>query len=278
MIFVFALLLLLVYMLGVRAHNARHYKPIDAWQIAFFIVGVLLIALALSTPIDELVDRSFAAHMTQHLVLAMVVPPLLLLGAPLRLALTASPAPIARRLARMLHSRVVHALTQPALAWCSFVVMMWATHFSGLYEAALENDAVHVGEHAFFLGAALLFWYPIVGIGPTTHPLSHIGRLLYVLVAMPQGAFLGLAIYGSRRVLYHNYLLISNPFGVSALEDQRIGGELMWIAGTLIMFVALLLVIANWARDDARVAQRIDTRLALATDYFLDSRFGERQP
>jgi len=94
------------------------------------------------------------------------------------------------------------------------------------------------------------------------HPLPHLGRLIYLFLAMPQGAFLGLAIYQARHVLYPHYLVTPNAFGISALADQQSGGELMWIAGSLIMFVALLLVTADWARDDARLAVRTDARLA----------------
>ncbi len=257
-----ALLAIVVYALGIRMHRARRERPVGTWQCVCFSAGVLLIALALAPPLDALVDASFTAHMAQHIVLTLLAPPLILLGAPLRLALTASPPRVARRIARALRSRIIRRLSMPVVALLGFVTVMWVTHFSGLYEAALENETVHAGEHALFFGAGLLFWYPLVGIGPMLHPLPHLGRLIYLFLAMPQGAFLGLAIYQARHVLYPHYLVTRNAFGISALADQQSGGELMWIAGSLIMFVALLLVTADWARDDARLAARTDARLA----------------
>jgi cytochrome c oxidase assembly factor CtaG len=251
----------LAYAAGVHWNRIRGRRPVRLWQIVAFVAGLVALAAALSGPVDALADASFVAHMGQHIVLLMLAPPLLLLGDPLRLALSASPRRVARRLARILRSTLVHWLTAPLVAWLVFVAAIWTVHLSPLYEAALQNEAVHAGEHGLLLGAALLFWYPLVGMGPTLHPFGHLARLLYLLLATPQNAFLGLAIYQARHVLYAHYLVTPNPFHVSALADQEAAGELMWIAGSLVMFVALLLVAADWARNDARLAVRVDARL-----------------
>jgi putative membrane protein len=133
----------------------------------------------------------------------------------------------------------------PALAaWLAFAATGWLVHFTPLYDAATENLPVHVFEHALLLGTAVLFWAQVVGPGATmSHPL----RLLYLVVAMPQNTFLALAIFSSGRVLYDHYAGLRDP-----LADQRLGGGIMWVAGDLVLLVAVLLVAAAWARHEER--------------------------
>ncbi|HEV3495508.1 MAG TPA: cytochrome c oxidase assembly protein, partial [Actinomycetes bacterium] len=153
---------------------------------------MVVVAAALSPPVDARADATLAAHMAQHVALTMVAAPLLAAGL--------------RRLPRM----------QPLLAWLAFAATGWLVHFTPLYDAATESLPLHVLEHALLLGTAVFFWAQVVGPAAT---LSHPLRLLYLVVAMPQNTFLALAIYSSGRVLYPHYAGLRDP-----LADQRLGG------------------------------------------------------
>jgi putative membrane protein len=199
--------------------------------------------------------------MGQHLLLTMVAAPLLLLGAPVTLALQASSARVRHRaLLPVLHSRTVKAISHPIVAWSLFAIVMWASHFTPLYERALENEAIHGLEHLMYLAAALLFWWPVVGVDPSPSRISHPARILYLFLSMPQTALLGLAIYESNRLLYPYYLVTSARLGLSALGDQHLAGAIMWTTGMFFTVPALGLVLLDWMNREEREAARIDAR------------------
>lgn len=185
--------------------------------------------MALSPPVEARADATLAAHMVQHVAMTMAAAPLLAAGVRL---------PIARSKGRSgpgLH---------PLIAWVVFAATGWLVHFTPLFQTATENLPAHVFEHALLLGGAVLFWAQVVGKGATmSHPL----RLLYLVVAMPQNTFLALAIFSTERVLYPHY-----AGGVDPLGDQRLAGGIMWVAGDLVLLVAVLVVAAAWARHEER--------------------------
>jgi putative copper resistance protein D len=150
----------------------------------------------------------------------------------------------------------VHAVAHPIVSWTLFIVTLWAIHFSGFFEAALEHETIHQLEHAIYLSTALFFWLPVIAIGPTPWvdgPLAFPIRMVYLLVAMPAEGFLGFAIYGSRRMLYAHY-------AGAGLADQQTAGELMWIGSGLAMFVAFMAVGFEWAQHEERRSLREETR------------------
>jgi cytochrome c oxidase assembly factor CtaG len=235
-----------LYLYGVRAYNARFpERSYSGWRVAAFVCGVALMVAVLLPPIDALADRFFAWHMTQHVILMLVGPPLLLLGAPLLLIVAAPSPSVARRFTAFAQSGVGHALFAPIAGWIAFVSVLWMSHFSPLYEAALEHPAVHVAEHALYVTAALLFWASVVQVGYAPRPVPYPARMLYLFLAIPQGAFLGFAIYAARNVMYAHYLR-EQTAGL-ALADQQNGGAVMWIAGGFLLFVAFMCTAAVWA-------------------------------
>ena len=225
-------------------------REFGAWRVASFVFGAALIGVALSSPVDTLAERSFAAHMAQHVALMLIAPPFVLLGAPLLLAVAVPSRDAARAVAGVGNYPAIHALFAPAVGWLLFVGVLWGAHFSSLYEGALEHAWVHGLEHVLFLSAAFLFWLPVVQVGYVPRPVSFPARILYLVLMFPQGAFLGLAIYGSRHVLYPHYVLTQ---GAAAMSDQQNGGAIMWIAGGFIMFAAFMLVVASWAHSERHV-------------------------
>jgi putative membrane protein len=244
-----------------RVRRARGRVPRPGARPAF-LAGLAVLLVALTGPLDAAVTTSFTAHMVQHLLLTMVAAPLLLVGAPLTLALAAWPGTLRHALHRTLHSGPIRVLANPVVAWASFVAVLWGVHLTGLYDAALTNPGLHAAEHLALLASALLFWMPIVRADPAPSRLSHPARILYLFVAMPAMAFLGLAIVSARHVLYATYAQAEGT--ARALADQRMAGAVMWGGAMMMIVPALAFVLLDWMRADEREAARIDARLSAA--------------
>jgi putative copper resistance protein D len=246
-----------------RVRRRRGHAPRPRARPAF-LAGIGVLAVALVGPLDARVTTSFTAHMVQHLLLTMIAAPLLLVGAPVTLALAAWPGAPRRSMLRVLHSGPVRVLSNPMVAWAAFFAVLWGVHLTGWYQAALTDPAVHAAEHAVLLVTALLFWMPIVRVDPVPSRLSHPGRILYLFCAMPAMAFLGLAIASARDVLYPAY---AQAEGVAAaLADQQRAGAIMWVGTMFLIVPALAFVLLDWMRADEREAARIDARLPAASE------------
>jgi putative copper resistance protein D len=257
----FALLVLAaaLYWAGLRRLGQAGARP--PWpgsRTAAFFGGLAVTAVAFLSPIDTYADFSFSIHMVQHVLLLIVAAPLYALGAPVTLALRASRPETRRRiLLPVLHSRPVALLTHPLVGFALFAVAQYISHFTGFYNAALRSNAVHYGEHAMYLAAALLFWWPVVGLDPAPHKLSHPARLLYLVAAMPLEAFLAVALLSARP--YPAYVALPPPWGgAAAVSDQSTAAAVMWIAGDLTMLIAALLTAAAWLRREQVRQRRIE--------------------
>ena len=224
---------LVAYLAAVRRVDAAHpANPVPRRRVAAWVGGLAVLAIALCSSVDVYSQVLFSVHMVQHMLLVFVVAPLLCLGAPMTLLLrVATPEQRTHLILPVLRSRPLRALTHPVVDWILFTTVMWVTHFSPLFELALENGWVHVFEHALFLGAGYLFWWPVVGADPGPRPLSYPVRLGYVLLQMPQNAFLGLTLFTASQALYPFYASLTLPWLPDALSDQHLGGGLMWVAG-----------------------------------------------
>jgi putative copper resistance protein D len=141
-----------------------------------------------------------------------------------------------------------------------FAAMMWATHFSPLFNASLEDPLIHDVEHMLFLSGALLFWWPAVALDPAPYRMSHPARIGYLFTQMTQNTFLAVVILNATAVLYPHYATLVRPWGMAALEDQRLAAGIMWIAGDAIFLTAILAVVAGWMRSEARNEAREDRR------------------
>jgi cytochrome c oxidase assembly factor CtaG len=244
-----------------RVARLHPLHPPSRWQSAAFLGGLAAIVLALISPIDAYEGSLFSVHMAQHLILELVAAPLLVLAAPITLALRTASPPIRRQLLAFLHSRIVAVVSFPLLAWVIFAAVNWGWHFSSLYDQALENQGLHDIEHLSFLAAALLFWWPVVGADPSRWRLPHPARLFYLFLAMPQNSFLGVALMSAPEVLYPHYLNVRRSWGPSPQVDQNVGGMLMWVGGDVVFLLAMGLVVAAWARQEDRRTARLDARL-----------------
>jgi putative copper resistance protein D len=248
----------LVLVRRVAAGHPDHPHP--AGRSAAFLGGLAILALALTSPIEAYEGELFSVHMLQHMLLELVAAPLLLLGAPATLALRAASPSVRGRLLALLHSRVVSVLSFPVLAWILFAAVNWGWHFSPLYDRALEVPWLHDLQHLTFLGAALLFWWPVVGADPARWRLPHPVRLFYLFLAMPQNSFLGIALMSAPTGLYPHYLSNAREWGPTPIVDQNVGGMLMWVGGDVVFLLAMGLVVAAWVRAEDRRTAREDAR------------------
>jgi putative membrane protein len=235
------------------ARVARAHRPFPAWAPLAFAAGLFAIAAALFGRLDELADASLSWHMVQHLGLIFVAAPLLLFGAPVRLALAALPPRAATALARGLNSAPLRWLGQPLVGLGLMTAVLYGTHFSPLYEWALENETVHAWEHALYLATALIYWNPIFAIAPAPHAPAHPIRILALFLSLPVSVFLGFAFYVTRRVLYAHYAAWPG-----ALADQVNAGTVMWLVSGTPVLLALLWVVADWGARERRLGAAYD--------------------
>ena len=250
------------WLLAVRRVNAAHpANPVPLRRTVAFLGGMAAIAVALLSGIDAYDTTLFSIHMVQHVLLMLVAAPLLALGAPVTLALRVSSPETRRRwLLPVLHSRILRVMAHPVVAWIMFAAMMWAVHFSPLFDASLENPIVHELEHVLFLTGALLFWWPAVALDPAPWRMSHPARIGYLFTQMTQNTFLAVVILNATTPLYPHYASLVRPWGMTAIEDQRLAAGIMWIAGDLIFLTAILAVVYGWMRAETRAEARADRR------------------
>ena len=211
--------------------------------------------------IDRYDTTLFSVHMAQHLLLLLVAPPLIALAAPItQLLRAASPRVRNGILLPILHSSAVSMLAHPIVAWLTFALVLWGSHFSPLFNIALEDPGAHDIEHAAYLVAALLFWWPVVGLDPAPRRMSYAARLLYLLLQLPLNSFLAMAILFADEPLYPHYATLGSPYGISPLADQQLAGGVMWFAGDIAFIGAILLLIGGWMRHEQRDAPAAERR------------------
>lgn len=228
-----------LYAAGVRRVR-RRWPP---WRSAAFAAGLGVLGFALCGGIDRWADRMLSVHMTQHLGLTLGAAPLLVLGAPLRLALAALPISSARSLARIAGGRA-GLLAHPLAAGLLFAAAGLLLHVPAVYDASVRDPWVHAGVHALFLASALLFWTPLLAPEPLGHRMSPTAKLAYLLLAMPAMAIVGVVLNTSAEVVYAPYASSAQQLGISALADQQLAGALMWVGGGTVLGAAFL--VCGW--------------------------------
>jgi cytochrome c oxidase assembly factor CtaG len=239
-----------------RGHASGPRRPIDTWRARCFTAALVALGLALLSPLDALSGALASAHMVQHLLLLLVAAPLLALSAPSSAILRGSPLALRRasgrwrRRLRLTHGNL-GVLRHPAAVWLLSVGVIWFWHAAGPYDATLDNQPLHVLEHASFLVTAVLFWQVVVGVRGAARVLGGLGVLLVFAMAM-QSVFLSVLLTFARTPWYSGYAQTTSPWGLDPLTDQRLAGVIMWIpAGGIYLVVALALLV-TWIRATER--------------------------
>ena len=249
-----------VYARGARRMTGRRRWP--AWRTAIFFAGILVVLLALVSGIEVLAADLFSVHMLQHVLLTTVAPPLLWLGEPVRPLLRGLPDGVRRGVVRPLAANpavrgLFHALRHPLVAVLLFVGGVYLWHWPDLYDAAVENEALHVLEHLHFFTAALLFWSVVIDPIPFRGTLPYAARIIYLLLAgAAQNTLLGGVLSFSTRLLYPHYADRTARYGLDAVTDQRIGGALMWVVGDAVFLLGVSFAFFTWLAHEEETQRR----------------------
>lgn len=243
----------------------RNLYAVRKWQLALYLGGLAAILLALISPLDTLAEQRLSMHMVQHLLLMMIAPLFLLLANPLAVFLWGLPAGIRRWAGRMLaRASIVRqlfwALTLMPVTWLLYVIDLWAWHHPLLYQLALTNRWAHDLQHLLFFSTAVLFWWPIVNPAPRFHGMISYGfRIVYLIAATLQNTLLGMAISLPERVLYPFYEAGPRLQSLSPINDQALGGGIMWVSGHMYLVPILVLVARLLKDEESMIARKYST-------------------
>jgi putative copper resistance protein D len=251
----------LLYMRGVALHRQHGYRW-RGWRTISFLTGLVVIVVATQAGLARYDTSYFSWHVVQHILLAMVAPVFLVLGAPVTLALQASNASGQRTLLRLLQNPLAVAVTHPITAWCVFAGTLFVVYFTPLYGLSLRNSVVHAWLHVHFVVSGCLFAESVVGLDPHRVRLPHPARLLLVALTVPVHAVLGIALLARDDVIAGAwYLGRREGLGDQLLLDQRLGAGLLWAAGELYGVALAALVLTQWMHHSEREARRHDRLL-----------------
>ena len=234
-----------------RLRHAKGDERASVSQRILFFSALLVIFASLNGPIHDLSDTYlFSAHMVQHLMLTMLMPPLLIGGVPgwmLR--------PLLRNRAIASIARVI---TRPIACFAIFNVVIAMWHIPMFYNAAMDNHNIHILEHLMFMAAAVLMWWPITSQLPELPRLSYPGQMLYCFLMIIPMSIVAVYITMADQVLYPAYAAAPRITSLSPLDDQLLGGLIMWVPGGMIFMIIMTVIFFKWSargEDDAASAQ-----------------------
>lgn len=241
----------------------------DSWpcgRTLSWLLGCLALLFATSSGVGRYMPAMFSVHMAAHMLLSMLVPVLLVLGAPVSLALRALPTagrgePPGMRewLLAALHSRVSRVLTNPVVATALFIAGFYGLYLGGIFDAAVGSHAGHVAMNVHFLVSGYLFYWVVIGVDPTPRPIPPLAKLAVVFASLPLHAFFGVVLMGTRKVLGETfYRSLHLSWHTDLLADQRLGGGIAWAAGEIPLVIVMIALLVQWTRSDQRTAKRLD--------------------
>ncbi|WP_432084771.1 MULTISPECIES: cytochrome c oxidase assembly protein [unclassified Streptomyces] len=246
---------------------ARLRRRGDAWPVSrtvFFAVGVLTVALVMCTKLNDYGMVMFSVHMVQHMVISMLSPILLLLGAPVTLALRA--LPVAGRgstgprelLLKLLHSRYMKVITHPGFTIPMFIASLYALYFTPLFDFLMGSKPGHIGMMVHFLMVGVVFFWPIMGVDPGPHRPGYVMRMLELFAGMPFHAFFGIALMMASEPMVGTYASPPASLGIDALSDQNAAGGIAWAFSEIPSVLVLIALVYQWYHSEQRQAVRKD--------------------
>ena len=239
----------------------------DRWPIgrtASFYLGLLVFLGVTCSGLSEYGMYMFSGHMLQHMILSMVAPVFILLGAPITLALRAirpaKPGHTGPRelIMALLHSRFARVISSPLFTLPLFIVSLYGLYFTSLFDTLMSSVVGHDAMLLHFLTVGLLFFWPIMGVDPAPHRSPYVIRILELFAAMPFHAFFGIAVMMSSSLVTTAFADPPAAWGVSPADDQTTAGALAWGFGELPTLIVLLVLFAQWRKSDEREAVRKD--------------------
>ncbi|MEU9892466.1 cytochrome c oxidase assembly protein [Streptomyces phaeochromogenes] len=239
----------------------------DAWPVGrtvSFVVGVLSVMLVLCTGLNDYGMVMFSVHMVQHMVISMLSPILILLGAPITLALRALPTAGRDRkgprelLLMFLHSRLMKVVTHPAFTIPLFIASLYALYFTPIFDFLMGSKTGHIAMMCHFLAVGLVFFWPIMGVDPGPHRPGYLMRMLELFAGMPFHAFFGIALMMASEPMVETYKNPPASLGIDALADQTAAGGIAWAFSEIPSVLVLLALLYQWHRSEERQARRSD--------------------
>ncbi len=260
-----AIVMAVLYIAGVRRLRRRG----DSWptgRIIAWLFGCLVLLFATSSGLGRYMPAMFSMHMAAHMLLSMLTPVLLVLGAPVTLALRALPTagkgepPGPREwLLAALHSRLSQFLTNPIVATVLFVAGFYGLYFGGIFDAAVGTHAAHLAMNLHFLLTGYLFYWVVIGVDPTPRPIPPLVKVAMMFASLPLHAFFGVVLMSTKSVLGESfYKSLQLYWHSDLLGDQRLGGGIAWAAGEVPLVVVMIALFVQWTRSDQRTAKRLD--------------------
>ena len=247
-------------------------QPVATGRTVLFVLGILALLLALVSPIAAYSQDLFYMHMIQHLLLLMAAAPLLLLANSMPVFMWSLPKEARHKVGTLMTRdgflrQILVPVANPKIALPLYFVTIWAWHVPLAYDAALNNGVVHYLEHLTMFGAATIFWWVIIGAAPLRSRIGYPVRTLYVLLATIINTPLGIFITFSDGALYSFYRNAPGHWGISLVQDQQLGGLLMWIPGNMMFLVALTVLFFVWAERDERSTAQWEKAAARRRSY-----------
>ncbi|MFJ6571774.1 cytochrome c oxidase assembly protein [Streptomyces sp. NPDC091292] len=239
----------------------------DRWPVGrtiSFTIGVLSIVLVMCTRLNDYGMVMFSVHMVQHMVISMLSPILLLLGAPITLALRA--LPVAARghkgprevLLMFLHSRYLKVITHPAFTIPLFIASLYGLYFTPIFDFLMGSKVGHLSMMVHFLATGLVFFWPIMGVDPGPHRPGYVMRMLELFAGMPFHAFFGIALMMASGPMIGPYQNPPASLGIDALADQTAAGGIAWAFSEVPSVLVLIALLFQWYASDQRQARRQD--------------------
>lgn len=235
-----------------RGQGGNYLKPWRAWC---YYGGLATVVIALMSPIATFDSVFFFMHMTEHVLLIMIAAPLIWLGAPMVPTLWGFNADARKRIGKVFHerhpmNRFFTFLTRPGVALAIYFLVLFGWHFPPLYDAAQGSNLIHELEHAMFMAAALIFWWPVIHPSGARRRLSYGAGILYIFPAKIAGFILGAGLTLSSEPFYQTFIDSPSIWGLDPLGDQQLGGLIMWVAGGLLYIIPLLALVLMMMRED----------------------------
>jgi putative copper resistance protein D len=250
------------YATGMRRLARRGTRWSPARSLSF-AAGIVTLLVATQSGLARYDTVLFSAHVAQHVLLGIVAPLFLALGAPVTLALQATHRRTQVNLLRVMRSRPARLIGHPVVAFLLFSFTRFALYFSPVYELSLQNEVVHAWTHIHFVVVGSLFFWVTIGLDPVAHRIPYGARLLIVALTVPFHAFLGLALLSTAQPLAATVYAAAGdrPPGIDLLADQHAGATIMWLVGDFIGLIAGGIVLTQWMRHEQRRSRRIDREL-----------------